>query len=447
MTLGDRLKHAWDAFTGNDSTSYKMLGSSYSIRPDRPRLSRGNERSIITSIYNRIAMDCAKVDLHHVRLDENKRYVEDIDSGLNYCLSEEANLDQTARAFVQDVVLSMLDDGVVAIVPTETSISPIRTGTYEIFSMRTAKIIEWFPEHVRLKLYNQKTGHKEEIILPKKVVAIVENPMFSVMNEPNSTMQRLIRKLSLLDAIDEENSTGKLNLIIGLPYVVKSDARRAQANLRRQEIMDQLRSDKLGIAYTDGTEKITQLNQPLENNLLAQIDFLTEQAYAQLGITTEIMNGTASSEVMLNYNSRVIEPIVAAIAEELKRKFLTRTARSNKYRQSIMYFSDPFSLVPVEHLAELADKFTRNEIMTSNEIRQIVGMKPSSDPNADVLRNKNLNQSATAMEEEQTIAAEDEATEEEADENGLTAAERQQIIDETGATDAELDELLKELNT
>lgn len=395
-SLGERLKHAWNAFTGN-TTQYRQYGSSYAIRPDRPRLTRGNERSIITSIYNRIAMDCAKVDVHHVRLDENNRYMDDVSSGLNYCLTTEANIDQTARSFIQDIVLSMLDEGVVAVVPVETSSSPLATGTYEIFSMRTAKIIEWYPESVRVNLYNQQHGKKEEIVVPKKMVAIIENPMYSVMNEPNSTMQRLIRKLSLLDAIDEENSTGKLNLIIGLPYVVKSDARRAQANLRRQEIMEQLQSDKLGIAYTDGTEKITQLNHPLENNLLAQIQYLTDQAYAQLGITTEIMNGTATPEVMLNYNSRIIEPILAAISDEFARKFLTRTARSSKYRHSIMYFSDPFALVPADKLAELADKFTRNEIMTSNEIRQIVGMKPSTDPKADELRNKNINQSAEAM--------------------------------------------------
>lgn len=395
-SFGERLKHAWNAFTGN-TDQYRQYGSSYSIRPDRPRLTRGNERSIITSIYNRIAMDCAKVDIHHVRLDENNRYMDDVSSGLNYCLTTEANIDQTARSFIQDIVLSMLDEGVVAVVPVETSVSPLATGAYEIFSMRTAKIIEWYPESVRVKLYNQRHGKKEEIVVPKKMVAIIENPMYSVMNEPNSTMQRLVRKLSLLDAIDEENSTGKLNLIIGLPYVVKSEGRKAQADRRRLEIMEQLQSDKLGIAYTDGTEKITQLNRPLENNLLTQIQYLTDQAYAQLGITTEIMNGTATPEVMLNYNSRIIEPILAAISDEFARKFLTRTARSSTYRHSIMYFSDPFALVPADKLAELADKFTRNEIMTSNEIRQIVGMKPSTDPKADELRNKNINQSAEAM--------------------------------------------------
>lgn len=445
LSFGERLKHAWDAFTGNDNR-YKLVGSSYSFRPDRPRLTRGNERTLTTSVYNRIALDCAAIKIQHVRLDENDRFLEVVDSGLNYCLTTEANIDQTGRAFIQDVVLSMLDEGVVAIVPTETSDSPIRTGNFEIHTMRTAKITEWYPEHVRLNLYNQKSGKKEDIILPKSTVAIVENPMFTIINEPNSTMQRLVRKLSLLDVVDEESSSGKLNLIIGLPYLTKSEARKAQAERRREEIRDQLASDKYGIAYTDGTEKITQLNRPLENNLMAQIEYLTNQLYSQLGLTTEILNGTADEAAMLNYYSRTIEPIIAAITDEMKRKFLTKTARSPAYRQSVEYFRDPFSLVPVNQLAELADKFTRNEIMTSNEIRQIVGMRPSDDPNADVLRNKNLNQTATdAMLEGEQIAEDEEANAQNENDDGLSDEERSQALEELDLSDKELDRLLASL--
>lgn len=445
LSFGERLKHAWDAFTGNDNR-YKLVGSSYSFRPDRPRLTRGNERTLTTSVYNRIALDCAAIKIQHVRLDENDRFLEVVDSGLNYCLTTEANIDQTGRAFIQDVVLSMLDEGVVAIVPTETSDSPIRTGNFEIHTMRTAKVTEWYPEHVRLNLYNQKSGKKEDIILPKSAVAIVENPMFAIINEPNSTMQRLVRKLSLLDAVDEESSSGKLNLIIGLPYLTKSEARKAQAERRREEIRDQLASDKYGIAYTDGTEKITQLNRPLENNLMAQIEYLTNQLYSQLGLTTEILNGTADEAAMLNYYSRTIEPIIAAITDEIKRKFLTKTARSSAYRQSVEYFRDPFSLVPVNQLAELADKFTRNEIMTSNEIRQIVGMRPSNDPNADVLRNKNLNQTATdAMLEGEQIAEDEETDAQNENDDGLSDEERSQALEELDLSDKELDRLLASL--
>ena len=391
MGFIDRLQHAWNAFSNRDPTAeYRNVGASYSTRPDRVRFTMGNERSIVTSVYNRIAMDVAAVAIKHVRLDENDRYVETIDSGLNTCLSIEANIDQTGRAFIQDAVMSLLDEGCVALVPVDTSIDPKVSGSYDIHSLRTAKIIEWYPDRVKLKVYNDKRGEKEEIILPKKMVGIVENPLYSVVNEPNSTMKRLIRKLVLLDAVDEQTSSGKLDLIIQLPYVIKTDARRKQAEDRRKDIEMQLTGSKYGIAYTDGTERITQLNRPVDNNLMKQIEYLTSMLYSQLGITKEVMDGTADEKTMLNYHTRTIEPIISALVEEMKRKFLTKTARSQ--RQSIIFFRDPFKLVPVNDIAEIADKFTRNEILTSNEIRQIIGMKPSDDPKADKLINSNISQ-------------------------------------------------------
>lgn len=390
-SFGSRLKHAWNAFLNRDPTrDFRDVGVGYSYRPDRPRFTRGNERSIVTSVYNRIALDVASITIQHVRLDDNDRFIEVINSRLNNCLTLEANVDQTGRAFIQDVVMSMFDEGCVAIVPTDATDNPEFTESYDIGSLRTGKIVEWYPRHVKVRLYNDRTGRKEEVRLAKKAVAIVENPLFAVINESNSTMQRLIRKLNLLDAIDEQSSSGKLDLIIQLPYVVKTEARRQQAEKRRKDIEDQLTGSKYGIAYTDGTERITQLNRPIENNLMKQIEYLTSMLYGQLGITQAIMDGSADDKAMLNYNNRTIEPIVSAIVDEMKRKFLSKTARSQK--QSIMFFRDPFRLVPVADLAEIADKFTRNEIMTSNEIRQIVGMKPSDDPRADELRNANINQ-------------------------------------------------------
>lgn len=401
VSFRSRLKHAWNVFTNKNPTSYyRDSGSIYSYRPDRPRLTRGNERSIVTSVYNRIALDVSAIDIRHVRLDDNNRYLEEIKSGLNHCLDLEANIDQTSRAFIQDVVISMFDEGCVAIVPVETTFNPEVTGSYDILSMRTGKILEWKPKHVKVRVYNEQTGLKEDIFVPKSMVAIIENPLYAVINEPNSTMQRLIRKLNLLDAVDEQSSAGKLDLIIQLPYVIKSEAKRQQAEQRRRDIEEQLAGSKYGIAYADGTERIVQLNRSVENNLMKQIEYLTSMLYSQLGITTSILDGTADEKTMLNYNNRTIEPILSAIVDEMKRKFLTKTARSQ--RQSIEFFRDPFRLVPVNDLAEIADKFTRNEIMTSNEIRQIVGMKPSDDPNADELRNKNLNQSAEEMAPEES---------------------------------------------
>lgn len=387
--IATRLKHAYNAFMKRAPT-WTPSGSSYSVNPDRPRLSRGNERSIITTIYNRIAIDVASIDIKHCRLDENRRYIEDVQSGLNECLSIEANIDQTGSAFIQDIVLSMLDEGVVAIVPVDTSLNPNITSSYDILSMRVGKITEWFPKDVRVELYNDSTGLKQEIIIPKRQVGIVENPFYAICNERNSTLQRLKRKLSLLDITDEQTASGKLDLIIQLPYVVKTEARREQADRRRKDLEEQLSGSKYGIAYADGTEKITQLNRSLENNLLKQIEYLTEEVYSQFGITKEVLNGTADEKTMLNYNNRTIEPIVSAITEELRRKFLTKTARTQG--QSITYFRDPFRLVPVNDIAEIADKFTRNEIMTSNEIRQVIGMKPSNDPKADQLVNSNISQ-------------------------------------------------------
>ena len=390
-TISSRLKHAWNAFINNrdPTASFRDIGGGYSYRPDRPRLTRGNERSIVTSVYNRIALDVAAIDIQHCKLDENGRLLGEMDSKLNQCLTLEANLDQTSRAFIQDAVMSMLDEGCVAIVPVETTLDPKVTQSYDILSMRTAKILEWFPKDVRVRLYNEWTGQKEDIKLPKSMVAIVENPLFAVINEPNSTMQRLIRKLSLLDVTDEQTASGKLDLIIQLPYIIKTDARRQQAEQRRKDIEMQLAGSKYGIAYTDGTEKITQLNRSLENNLMKQVEYLTNLLFSQLGITQSILDGTADEKTMLNYYTRTIEPIVSAIVDEMKRKFLSKTARSQK--QSIMFFRDPFKLVPVNDIAEIADKFTRNEIMSSNEFRQIVGLRPSSDPKADKLINSNLN--------------------------------------------------------
>lgn len=390
LTLGSRLMHAWNAFTGRDpSYTYRDIGSSYSYRPDRVRFSRGNERSIVTSVYNRIALDASAIGIRHVKLDENDRFVSNVDSGLNICLTVEANMDQTARAFIQDIVISMMDEGVVAIVPIDTTFNPDVTGSYDIETMRTGKILEWYPAHVKVRVYNDKTGQKEDLLLPKSTVAIIENPLYAVINEPNSTMQRLIRKLNLLDVIDEQSGSGKLDLIIQLPYVVKTDRRREEAERRRKEIEMQLSGgSKYGIAYTDGTERITQLNRSVENNLMKQIEYLQNMLYSQLGMTQAILDGSADDKTMLNYYNRTIEPIVSAIVDEMKRKFLTKTARSR--RQSILFFRDPFRLVPVNDIAEIADKFTRNEIMTSNEIRQIVGMLPAKDPSADELRNKNL---------------------------------------------------------
>ena len=392
LEVSSRLKHAWNAFVNNrdPTASYRDIGPGYSYRPDRPRLTRGNERSIITSVYNRIALDVAANDIRHVKLDEDDRFSEIIDSGLNNCLALDANIDQTGRAFIQDAVMSMLDEGCVALVPIETTFNPQQTGSFDINTIRTGKILDWYPKHVRVSVYNERSGKREEIVLPKDTIAIIENPLYAVMNEPNSTMQRLIRKLNLLDAIDEQSSSGKLDLIIQLPYVVKTEARRQQAEARRKDIEMQLAGSKYGIAYTDGTEKITQLNRSVDNNLMKQIEYLTSMLYSQLGITQAVLEGTADEKTMLNYYSRTIEPIIAAIVDEMKRKFLTKTARTR--RQSIAFFRDPFKLVPVDNIAEIADKFTRNEIMTSNEIRQKIGMKPSKDPKADKLINSNLNQ-------------------------------------------------------
>lgn len=388
MSFGSRLKHAWNAFTGNIQMNYRDLGMSYSYRADRPRMSRGNERSIVTSVYNRIALDVAALNVQHVRLDENGRFLSVIDDGLNNCLTLEANVDQTARSFIQDVVISMFDEGSVAIVPVDTTTDPNVSGSYDIQSLRVGQILDWYPQYIRTRVYNEQTGRKEDIVVPKSAVAIIENPLYAVINEPNSTMQRLIRKLNLLDVIDEQSGSGKLDLIIQLPYVIKTEARRQQAENRRKDIESQLSGSKYGIAYTDGTEHITQLNRSVNNNLMSQIEYLTSMLYSQLGITQSILDGTADEKTMLNYNNRTIEPIISAIVDEMKRKFLTKTARSQ--HQSISFFRDPFKLVPVNDIAEIADKFTRNEIMTSNEIRQVVGMKPSEDPRADELRNKNL---------------------------------------------------------
>lgn len=413
MSFGSRLKHAWNAFTGNDQITYRDLGVSYSYRADRPRMSRGNERSIVTSVYNRIALDVAALSIQHIRLDENGRFLSVIEDGLNNCLTLEANIDQTSRSFLQDVVISMFDEGSVAIVPVETTTDPTVSGSYDIVSMRVGQILDWYPQYIRTRVYNEQVGRKEDIVIPKSAVAIIENPLYAVINEPNSTMQRLIRKLNLLDVIDEQSGSGKLDLIIQLPYVIKTEARRQQAENRRKDIESQLSGSKYGIAYTDGTERITQLNRSVNNNLMSQIEYLTSMLYSQLGITQSILDGTADEKTMLNYNNRTIEPIISAIVDEMKRKFLTKTARSQ--RQSISFFRDPFKLVPVDQMAEIADKFTRNEIMTSNEIRQVVGMKPSKDPNADELRNKNLSAPAGSEEQTKEISPETDETVSDAD--------------------------------
>lgn len=392
LTVGSRFKRAWNAFLNRDPTlDFANTGVGYSYRPDRIRLSRGNERSIITSVYNRIALDVAAIGIHHCRLDENGRYVSDMDTGLNNCLTLEANIDQTGRAFMQDVVMSMLDEGCVAIVPVDTTMDPALMNAYDVLTMRTGQILEWKPAHVKLRVYNDRTGYKEDILVPKTAVAIIENPLYAIVNEPNSTMQRLIRKLGLLDVTDEQTASGKLDLIIQLPYTVKSKTRLEQAERRRKDIEAQLTGSKYGIGYVDATEKITQLNRSLENNLLSQIEYLTNMVFSQLGITQSILDGTADEKTMLNYYNRSIEPIVAAIVDSMKRTFLSKTARTQL--QSISAFRDPFKLVPVNDIAEIADKFTRNEIMTSNEIRQVIGMKPADDPKADQLVNSNISQS------------------------------------------------------
>lgn len=391
LSVGSRFKNAWNAFRNREPTKvFQDIGYGYSYRPDRFRLTRGNERSIVTSVYNRIALDVAAIDIRHVQLDAEGQFCDVVQSGLNNCLSTETNLDQTGRAFIQDAVMSMMDEGCIAIVPVDTDDDPDDTTGYQILSMRVGRIRDWYPKHIRVELYNEETGRKQDIVVPKSTVAIVENPLYAVINEPNSTMQRLIRKLNLLDAVDEQSSSGKLDLIIQLPYVIKTETRRKQAEKRRKDIEQQLAGSKYGIAYTDGTERITQLNRSLENNLMKQIEYLTSMLYSQLGITQSILDGTADDKTMLNYYNRTIEPIIAAIVDEMKRKFLSKTARSQN--KSIKFFRDPFKLVPVADLAEISDKFTRNEIATSNEIRQVIGWKPSNDPKADELRNSNLSQ-------------------------------------------------------
>lgn len=393
--LGTTLRHAWNAFTNQEQKDrirprYEDYGPSYGRRPDRTKLTISNERSIVSSIFTRLAIDVASIDMRHVRLDDQKRYIGDVDSGLNNCLTVEANVDQAARHFRQDIAMSLFDKGVVALVPVDTSINPEQSGGYDILTLRVGDVVQWYPHHVRVNVYNEETAAREEITLLKSSVAIIENPLYSVMNEPNSTLQRLLHKLNLLDAIDEQSASGKLDLIIQLPYVIKSEARRQQAEQRRADIEFQLKGSQYGIAYTDGTEKITQLNRPAENNMMAQIEYLTAMLYGQLGLTEEVMNGTADEKAMLNYWNRTVEPVLTAIVEAMIRVFLTKTARTQK--QSIMFFRDPFRLVPIENIAEIADKFTRNEIVTSNEIRQVVGLAPHSDPKADKLQNSNMPQ-------------------------------------------------------
>lgn len=388
MNIGSRLKHAWNAFLNRDPPGSRYYGGGYSYRPDRMRFSRGSERTIINAIYNRIALDAASITINHVKLDENNRFDSIIDSGLNYCLNTEANADQTGRGLIQDIVMTFLEEGVAAVVPEKTNFDPRYSNSYEIYSMRVGVPVEWYPNHVRVRMFNELTGQKEEITFPKKMVALIENPFYAVMNAPNSTMQQLVRKLALLDVVDEQAGSGKLDMIIQLPYVIKSQARRDQAEQRRAEIEKQLSGSKYGIAYTDGTERIVQLNRSLENNILKSIEYLTNMVYSQLGVTQEILNGTADEKTMNNYMNRIIEPVVSAIADEFKRKFLTKTARTQG--QSIMFFRDPFRLAPVSMIAEMADKFTRNEIMTPNEFRQVIGMKPSKDPKSDQLANRNI---------------------------------------------------------
>lgn len=408
-TIGSRLRHAWNAFLNKDPTAsyHHEMGMSYSYRPDRPRLSRGNERSIVTSVYNRIATDVAQVDIKHVKLDDNGRFIEEINSDLNSCLSLEANIDQTGRSFIFDAVMSMFDEGTVALVPIDTFGNPDLSDSYKILTMRTGKIVKWHPQHITVNVYNDRTGNREDLVFHKRKVAIIENPFYAVINEPNSTMQRLIRKLNLLDAIDEQSGSGKLDLIIQLPYTVKTETKRQQAESRRESMEQQLQNSKYGVAYIDSTERVIQLNRPVDNNLMSQIEYLTRMLYSQLGICQEIMDGTADEKTQLSYNTRIVEVILTALVEEMKRKFLTKTARSQS--QSIMYFRDPFKLVPVSQLAEIADKFTRNEIMSSNEIRQEIGIKPSNDPRADELRNKNLSEPADREEDKpKTVKSEEE---------------------------------------
>lgn len=397
-----RFQNAWNAFIGRDPTNRFLYNENwsggYSYRPDRSRMNYGNERSIISSIYNRISVDCAAITIQHVKTDENNRYLETISSKLNNCLTLDANLDQTGRALIQDIVLSMFDEGCVAVVPTDTSVDPNRTDSYDILALRTGRITEWFPYYVRVEVYNENTGQKQQIMMNKKDVAIIENPLYAVMNEPNSTLRRLIRKLNLLDAVDEQSSAGKLDLIIQLPYTIRTDQRKKQAEARRADIERQLAGSKYGIAYADATEHITQLNRPVENNLMNQVQYLTSMLYSQLGLTENIFNGTADEQTLLNYYNSTVEPILSAITDEFKRKFLTKTARTQ--HQSIMFFRDPFKLVPINNIAEIADKFTRNEILTSNEIRGIIGFKPSDDPKADQLINSNLNQSNEEINEQ-----------------------------------------------
>ena len=388
MNIGSRLKHAWNAFLNRDPPGSRYYGGGYSYRPDRMRFSRGSERTIINAIYNRIALDAASITINHVKLNENNRFDSIIDSGLNYCLNTEANADQTGRGLIQDIVMTFLEEGVAAVVPEKTNFDPRYSNSYEIYSMRVGVPVEWYPNHVRVRMFNELTGQKEEITFPKKMVALIENPFYAVMNAPNSTMQQLVRKLALLDVVDEQAGSGKLDMIIQLPYVIKSQARRDQAEQRRAEIEKQLSGSKYGIAYTDGTERIVQLNRSLENNILKSIEYLTNMVYSQLGVTQEILNGTADEKTMNNYMNRIIEPVISAIADEFKRKFLTKTARTQG--QSIMFFRDPFRLAPVSMIAEMADKFTRNEIMTPNEFRQVIGMKPSKDPKSDQLANRTI---------------------------------------------------------
>ena len=443
-TIGSRFKRAWNVFMNRDPTSWKNTaysGSSYGYRPDRIRMTRGHERSIVTAICNRIALDVSAISLVHARVDENGHFLEYIDDSLHQCLTVEANIDQTGRALRQDIVMSMLDEGCVAVVPIEADFDPDENNSYKIYSLRTGKILEWMPQHVRVRLYNESTGQFQEVIVPKKYTAIMENPLFAVMNEPNSTMQRLIRKLNILDAIDEQSGSGKLDLIIQLPYVIKSQARKDQAEQRRRDIEQQLSGSKYGIAYTDGTEHITQLNRGVENNLMSQIEYLTKMLYSQLGITESVMDGTANEETMLNYHNRTVEPILAAIADEMTRTFLTKTARTQK--QAISFFRDPFKLAPVSQIAEIADKFTRNEIMSKNEFRSIIGMKPSDDPRADELRNSNINQT----DEEQMTNTNLAVGEENQNGQGLTQEDYEQALADLDDLDAQLDELETELNS
>ena len=440
-TIGSKFKRAWNIFMNRDPTSYQAssyFGSSYGYRPDRIRMTRGHERSIVTAICNRIALDVSAISLVHARVDENGHFLEYIDDTLHQCLTVEANLDQTGRALRQDIVMSMLDEGCVAVVPVEADFDPDENSSYKIYSLRTGKILEWMPQHVRVRLYNERTGRFEEVVVAKKYTAIIEDPLFAVMNEPNSTMQRLIRKLNILDAIDEQSGSGKLDLIIQLPYVIRSQARKEQAEQRRRDIEQQLSGSKYGIAYTDGTEHITQLNRGVENNLMSQIEYLTKMLYSQLGITESVMDGTANEETMLNYHNRTVEPILAAIADEMTRTFLTKTARTQ--RQAISFFRDPFKLAPVSQIAEIADKFTRNEIMTKNEFRSIIGMRPSDDPRADELRNSNINQSDA----EPALL---EGTEETQNGELMTQEEYEAALADLDDLDAQLDDLEKELDT